>query len=78
MLPRLRGGRVGPAALHALPEPALTQAGEADERGTLSVHVDGGEHALDAGDSMYFDSSLPHAYRRSRGPTCAALVVTSG
>lgn len=46
--------------------------------GTLSVHVDGGEHALDAGDSMYFDSSLPHAYRRSRGPTCAALVVTSG
>ena len=31
--------------------------------GTLSVHIDGAEHALEAGDSMYFDSSLPHGYR---------------
>ena len=46
--------------------------------GTLSVHVDGGEQALDEGDSMYFDSSLPHAYRRSRGRRCSAIVVTSG
>ena len=27
--------------------------------------MDGDEHALDAGDSMYFDSSVPHAYRRA-------------
>jgi transcriptional regulator with XRE-family HTH domain len=45
--------------------------------GTLSVHMDGDEHALQAGDSMYFDSSVPHAYRRSGGRTCSAIVVTS-
>jgi transcriptional regulator with XRE-family HTH domain len=45
--------------------------------GTLSVHIDGDEHALDAGDSMYFDSRIPHSYRRSGGRTCSAIVVTS-
>jgi len=35
------------------------------------------EHVLEAGDSMYFDSSMPHAYRRSGGRTCSAIVVTS-
>jgi transcriptional regulator with XRE-family HTH domain len=46
-------------------------------QGVLSVHVGGNEHALHAGDSMYFDSSLPHAYRRSSGRACSAIVVTS-
>ena len=46
--------------------------------GTLSVHVGDAEHVLDAGDSMYFDSSLPHAYRRSGGRACNAIVVTTG
>jgi transcriptional regulator with XRE-family HTH domain len=46
-------------------------------QGTLSVHIDHAEYALDAGDSMYFDSSVPHAYRRSAGRTCAAVVVTA-
>ena len=45
--------------------------------GTLSVHIDGEEHALEAGDSMYFDSSRPHGYRRSGRRTCSAVVVTS-
>jgi transcriptional regulator with XRE-family HTH domain len=45
--------------------------------GTLSVHVDGEEHALAAGDSMYFDSTVPHAYRRSGGRSCIAIVVTA-
>jgi mannose-6-phosphate isomerase-like protein (cupin superfamily) len=45
--------------------------------GTLSVHVGGEEHVLHAGDSMYFDSSVPHGYRKSGGRTCAALVVTT-
>ena len=45
--------------------------------GTLSVHMDGDEYALKAGDSMYFDSSIPHAYRRSAGRTCSAIVVTT-
>jgi transcriptional regulator with XRE-family HTH domain len=46
-------------------------------QGVLSVHMSGDEHALEAGDSMYFDSSVPHAYRRSGGRACSALVVTS-
>jgi len=45
--------------------------------GTLSVHIEGDEHVLEAGDSMYFDSNVPHAYRRSGGRTCSAIVVTS-
>ncbi len=45
--------------------------------GTLSVHVAGDQYALEAGDSMYFDSSIPHGYRRSGGRTCSAVVVTS-
>ena len=45
--------------------------------GRLSVHLPGEEHALDAGDSMYFDASRPHAYRRSGGKTCSAIVVTA-
>jgi len=45
--------------------------------GRLSVHIDGVEHALEAGDSMYFDSSVPHGYRRGGGRTCTAIVVTS-
>ena len=46
-------------------------------QGTLSVHMGGEELALDAGDSLYFDSSVPHAYRRSAGRTCSAIVVTA-
>jgi transcriptional regulator with XRE-family HTH domain len=45
--------------------------------GTLSVRIDVDEYAIDAGDSMYFDSSRPHSYRRSRGRTCSAIVVTA-
>lgn len=45
--------------------------------GALSVHVGGEEHTIHAGDSMYFDSSAPHAYRRSRGRRCSAVVVTA-
>ena len=45
-------------------------------QGTLSVHVGGEEHILEGGDSMYFDSSVPHGYRRSGGRSCSALIVT--
>jgi transcriptional regulator with XRE-family HTH domain len=45
--------------------------------GTLSVHIGGEEHTLEAGDSMYFDSSVLHGYRRSGGRLCSAVVVTS-
>ncbi len=46
-------------------------------QGTLSVHIGEVEHVLHAGDSMYFDATVPHAYRRSAGRTCRAVVVTA-
>jgi len=46
-------------------------------QGTLSVHLGGEEHVLDEGDSMYFDATVPHAYRRSQGRSCRAVVVTA-
>lgn len=46
-------------------------------QGVLSIHIGPDVHALAAGDSMYFDSTVPHAYRRSGGRTCSAIVVTS-
>ena len=46
-------------------------------QGALAVHVGSDEHVLKAGDSMYFDSSVPHAYRRSSGRACSAVVVTA-
>jgi transcriptional regulator with XRE-family HTH domain len=46
-------------------------------QGTLSVHIAGEAHALEQGDSIYFDSSVPHAYRRSGGRVCSAVIVTA-
>ena len=46
-------------------------------RGTLSVHMNGEEHVLEAGDAMYFDATISHAYRRSAGRSCSAVVVTT-
>ena len=45
--------------------------------GTLAVTIDGEEHTMAAGDSMYFDSSVPHAYRRVGTKPCSAIVVTT-
>lgn len=45
--------------------------------GRLVVIVDGKETALDAGDAMYFDSSVPHSYRREGERISTALVVIS-
>ena len=45
--------------------------------GTLSIHIDGEEHALAAGDAVYFDATVPHAYRRSGGRSCSAVVITT-
>ena len=46
-------------------------------QGILSVHMNGEEYSLDAGDALYFDSTIPHAYRRSGGRLCSAVVVTA-
>jgi quercetin dioxygenase-like cupin family protein len=45
--------------------------------GTLVVHIGDDQHTLEAGDSIYFDSSAPHAYRKSGAKACCALVVTT-
>ena len=45
--------------------------------GTLTVHIGEDEHTLAAGDSIYFDSGVPHAYRRTGVRSCSALVVTA-
>lgn len=46
-------------------------------RGRLNVQVGGDDHALDPGDSMYFDSGMAHGYRRIGSRTCSAIVVTT-
>jgi transcriptional regulator with XRE-family HTH domain len=46
--------------------------------GTLTLHLGDDQHTLEARDSMYFDSTVPHAYRKSGGKTCCALIVTTG
>lgn len=45
--------------------------------GTLVIHIAEDEHTLEARDTIYFDSSVPHAYRRAGAKACCALVVTT-
>jgi transcriptional regulator with XRE-family HTH domain len=45
--------------------------------GTLELHVGEQEHVLEAGDSIYFDSTVPHAYCRAGARSCSAVVVTA-
>jgi quercetin dioxygenase-like cupin family protein len=45
-------------------------------QGTLSVHMRG-EEGSEAGDAIYFDATVPHAYRRRGGRLCSAVVVTA-
>jgi mannose-6-phosphate isomerase-like protein (cupin superfamily) len=46
--------------------------------GTLTLHIGAEQHTLEARDSIYFDSTVPHAYRKSGAKACCALVVTTG
>ncbi|WP_018009789.1 helix-turn-helix domain-containing protein [Sinorhizobium medicae] len=45
--------------------------------GRLIVNVNGQECALDTGDAVYFDSSVPHSYRHEGKEISTAIVVTS-
>ena len=45
--------------------------------GQLEMQVGNNQHVLDAGDSIYFDSSQPHSYRRTSRKRCSAIVVTA-
>ena len=46
-------------------------------KGRLVVTIDGQENALDDGDALYFDSSVPHSYTQQGRSTCAAIVVVA-
>jgi transcriptional regulator with XRE-family HTH domain len=46
-------------------------------RGKLELHIGTEDHLLGTGDSIYFDSSLPHSYRRVSRKPCGAIVVTA-
>lgn len=46
-------------------------------RGTLRLAIAGEEHLLEQGDSIYFDSSQPHAYTRAGQVACEAMVITT-
>lgn len=45
--------------------------------GSLALRFEGEDHVLQKGDSVYFDSSEPHAYRGLAEPPCRAVVVTT-
>ncbi len=45
--------------------------------GMLIIHIGKDEHTLDAGDSICFDSSVPHGYRRKGKEVCRALVFAT-
>jgi len=46
-------------------------------RGKLEMRIGTEEYMLDSGDSIYFDSSVPHSYRRISQKPCSAIVVTA-
>jgi len=46
-------------------------------QGTLHLQVAEQEHALETGDAIYFDSHVPHAYRRAGTRSCCAIVITA-
>ena len=46
-------------------------------RGNLEMRIGTEEYVLDSGDSIYFDSSVPHSYRRISQKPCSAIVVTA-
>ena len=45
--------------------------------GELEVRIGNEEHALEEGDALYFDASVPHGYRRVGKKPCTAIVVSA-
>lgn len=45
--------------------------------GQLILTIDDNETVLDEPDSIYFDSSYPHSYRRGGKSTCSVIVVVA-
>ena len=57
---------------------ANDSSGRVHDEPTLSLvlTVAGRVIELDRGDSIYFDSSIPHTYRRAGDAECHAVVLT--
>ena len=45
-------------------------------RGKLELKIGIEDRILEKGDSIYFDASLPHSYRRVSQKLCSAIVIT--
>ncbi|MGA2855765.1 MAG: cupin domain-containing protein [Candidatus Sulfotelmatobacter sp.] len=44
-------------------------------KGSLTIKIGSDEYALEAEDSIYFDSSVPHSYRRRGSKPCTGVIV---
>src|SRR5271157_994219 len=44
-------------------------------KGALTVRIGSDEYALETEDAIYFDSSLPHSYRRRGSKPCSGVIV---
>jgi len=47
-------------------------------KGKLGLKIGLNDFELDSGDSIYFDPTVPHTYRRIGKPPCQAMIVTAG
>jgi transcriptional regulator with XRE-family HTH domain len=47
-------------------------------KGKLGLKIGLDDYELDAGDSIYFDPTVPHTYRRIGKTPCQAMIVTAG
>jgi len=46
-------------------------------KGKLNLRIGAEQEVLEAGDSLYFDSQLPHGYSRVGNKPCSAIVITA-
>jgi quercetin dioxygenase-like cupin family protein len=45
-------------------------------RGKIDLVIGSDTHTLDTGDTIYFDSSVRHGYRRTGGHPSTGLIIT--
>jgi transcriptional regulator with XRE-family HTH domain len=45
-------------------------------KGALTVRIGSDEYALETEDAIYFDSSVPHSYRRRGSRPCSGVIVS--
>ena len=44
-------------------------------KGSLTLKIGSEEYAMEAEDAIYFDSSVPHSYRRQGSKACTGIIV---